>query len=295
MINGYYVIKSGDEFVASSKNLITTSGYETINKYLAGAYKTWGEYLAIGIFVTKTSASASDTQLEYEVERYPVNLRSYATVSGSNQILFKANLPNTLVASITDIGLFNGTNNSKDNFMISDFSELTGSVTSWTSTASLAANSKYGASNVYTRTAGTVIANTDINLDLSSYTATDYASLLIYCPATASGKFQLSFLDTDGYYWNTASGTASAAGGSWMLVTIPFTNQPATGFNYSVNSMSINFVTTSTASLLFDCLKLNSGVTKYTDSNVISRTIFSKPIAKDYGKPMQIEYYVQVT
>lgn len=294
MLNGYYVIKSNNEFVASSKNVITTSGFSTINKYLAGSLNSWADYLAVGVFVTKNAASASDTQLEYEVGRYQINLKSYATISGSNQIFLKADLPDILTASISDIGIFSSPNLKNDNFIISDFSELVSGSTAWLNTTTTS-NSKYGASNVYIYSSGSVISNNNLSINLNGYAGSDYASLLVYSPANASGKFQIRFQDTAGYLWNTASGTASVAGGSWMAVTIPFTNQPDTNFNYIVNSLSINFVTAATSSLVFDALKLNSGNVKYIDSQVISRTILPTPIIKDYGKPMQIEYYMQVT
>jgi len=293
MINGYYVIKSGNTFIASSKNVITTSGLNTINQFLAGAIPTWSNYIAIGVLSSKSSASITDTDLEYEIGRYQVDLRSFQTVSGSNQLIFKTNLPPTLAASITEIGLFARNKSTKDHYFITDFSEQISGSSTW-SNASVAYSSKYGTSNVNQYSSNGFISN-NLSFNVAGYSANDYANLLVYSPTAISASFQIRFSDTSSNNWYTGSGMTSISSGSWSSIKIQFLNQPSSNFNYNVNSMSISFRTNTAASVTFDALKLISGDTKATIDQIVSRTVLSNVIEKEYGKPMQIEYYMQVT
>jgi len=299
MINGYYVLKSGEDFVASSKNVITTNGYLMMNKYLANSTQDWSAGIAIGV-LNRNSASASDTALEYEIARYPVTLKSYRTISGSNQILLKATVDPTLSASITEIGVFPSIVIGKDQYIVSDFSESSNSINTWTasgSTSSLqfAPYSRYGASNTFFFASNSFLVNNNISFDMSQYVYTDYADLLIYTPASSSGTFQISFGDVNGNIWRSGSGTASISGAGYYSVKMPLSGSYNSSFNYSINSVSISFLTTSTASLHFDALKFISGDVKPETLKLTSRSIFSTPIAKIANQPMQLEYYMQVT
>lgn len=299
MTNGYYVLSSGDEFIASAKNVITTNGYLMINKYLARATPEWAAGLGVGV-LRRNTASASDTELEYEVARYPITLKSYRTVSGSNQIVLKATVDPLLSASITEVGVFPVLDLGRDNYVISDFSESSGSVNLWTasgstSSLSFAPYSRYGENNSFIFGSNSYINNNSLSFDMSPYTYTDYASLLIYTPATSSGTFRISFADVNGNIWNSGSGTGSISGAGWYSVRMPLSGSYNSSFNYLINSVSINFLTTSAASIHFDALKLMSGDIKTEIFKLTSRSIFSTAINKVRNQPMQIEYYMQVT
>lgn len=299
MMKGHYVVTSNGNFVASHQNVITSNGYLMMNKYLAGATQDWAGGLAIGI-LSRNTASATDTVLEYEVDRYPVNLKSYRTVSGSNQLIVKATIDPILSASITEIGIFPALDANKDNFIISDFSEVSSSINLWsasgsTSSLQFSSLSRYGLYNSYIYSANTFVNNNNISFDMSKYNPIDYADLLIYTPATSSGTFQISFGDSAGNIWRSGSGTGSVSGAGWYSVKIPLTSSYTSAFNYLVNSLSINFVMTSAASVHFDALKLISGDVKTETLKLTSRSLFNPAIAKIQNQPMQIEYYVQVT
>jgi hypothetical protein len=298
-MKGHYVITSNNNFVASYQNVITSNGYLMINKYLANSAQDWAGGLAIGI-LSRNTASASDTVLEYEIDRYPISLRSYRTIGGSNQLLVKATVDSLITASITEIGIFPALDANKDNFIISDFSESSASVNLWTASGSSSSlkftnKSRYGLYNSFIYSASTFINNNNLSFDMSKYTATDFADLLIYTPATSSGTFQISFGDTYGNVWSSGSGTASISGAGYYSVKIPLTSSYNSAFNYLINSMSINFVMTNTSSVHFDTLRLISGDVKTETLKLTSRSLFNPAVAKIANQPMQIEYYVQVT
>ncbi|NDB81757.1 MAG: hypothetical protein EB127_03265 [Alphaproteobacteria bacterium] len=299
MTYAYYYLTSNGEFVASSKNVITTNGYLMINKYLANSAQDWAGGFAIGV-LSRNTASATDTDLEYEIGRYPITLKSYRTISGSNQLVVKATIDPILSASITEVGLFPALDVSKNNYMLSDFSESSGSVNLWTasgSTSSLqfAPYSRYGANNSYWFASNSFITNTNLNFNMSQYTSIDSADLLVYTPATSSATFRIVFGDTNGNIWTSASGSGSISGAGWYRIRMPLTASYSSTFNYLINSVSINFLTTANASIHFDALKLISGDVKPETLKLTSRSLFSTPVAKNANQPMQMEYYVQVT
>jgi hypothetical protein len=298
-MKGHYVVTSNGNFVASHQNVITTNGYLMINKYLANSTQNWAGALAIGV-LNRNTASATDTVLEYEIDRYPISLKSYRVVSGSNQLIVKATVNPLITASITEIGIFPAIDVGKDNLIISDFSESSASINLWsasgsTSSLQFTGRSRYGLYNSYIYSASTFINNNNISFDMSQYTSIDSADLLIYTPATSSGTFQVSFGDSAGNIWRSGSGTGSVSGAGWYSVKIPLTSSYTSAFNYSINSLSINFIMTSAASVHFDALKLISGNVKTETLKLTSRSLFNPPIAKVANQPMQIEYYVQVT
>jgi len=276
-----------------------------INKFLVKSVPDWAAAMAVGVYNSTSNASASDTLMGYEIGRYPITLKTYKTVSGSNQLMFKTSLPTMLAASITEIGLFPAVSDNKNNFIVADFSETSSGSSQWTASGStssldLVSKSRAGLYNVLFNASNSYLSNSNIRFDMSNYTQNDFVKLLIQTPASlSSGTFRVSFGDSLGNIWSTASGTASGSisltSSGYYIVSLPLTPAPATNFNYSVNSVSINFLTTSTGSLLFDSMKLTSGDIVYSQSALVSRTIFTPPIAKLSGQPMQLEYYVQVT
>ena len=299
MTHAYYYLTSDGEFVASSKNVITTNGYLMMNKYLVNAAQDWAGALAIGV-LSRNTASATDTALEYEIGRYPVTLKSYRNISGSNQLVIKATLDPLISASITEIGLFPSIDLSKNNYMVSDFSESSGSVNLWTasgSTSSLqfAASSRYGSTNTYLFASNSFTSNSNISFNMAEYTSIDSADLLVYTSSTSSGTFRVVFGDTNGNTWSSASGSGSISTAGWYSVKMLLTSSYSPTFNYSINSVSINFLTAANASVYFDALKLISGDVKPETLKLTSRSLFSTPVAKNANQPMQVEYYVQVT
>ena len=127
MITGTYVVKSGDEIIAESKNVITASGFVAINSFLAGNLRSWAGTLAVGS-ITNTVAASTDASLNYEITRYPVAFRSYYTNSGSNQVVLKATLSPFDQFQCYEMGVFApkvNLNTFTDHKKISDFSEGT--------------------------------------------------------------------------------------------------------------------------------------------------------------------------
>lgn len=119
MINGSYNFYQDGDLVASQKNVVTWNGHRTILRYLAGLIEGFGGTIGVGI--SSTAATATDTNLGYEIGRAPVNMRSvksYGTETLANgvpflqgaQLVFRGTLPDTFVGKIYEVGMFSDFN-----------------------------------------------------------------------------------------------------------------------------------------------------------------------------------------
>lgn len=304
---GKYIFKSNGEIIAESKNILTNNGKSVINQYLGDATNEWAGTMAVGVFYT--AAAATDTQLQYEVYRTPVTSKSYITTSGS-QIVVKATCDPTLVASIYEIGIIpqNYINTlSKDNYVLTDFSEITGSpasgawliggtanTASYRSLAGLG-TSRSGAYNIIVPSGSVAISNLTNSVDFSPYNTNDYVSLLYYISATAAGTSSVSFTFTDdnGVTWQSANASLNSAATGYYTASLAL-NTPGTNFDYNVVSITAS-VWGGAASPNFDNLKMMSGDVKTNLEQLVSRSACATPIVTTtYGQPLEIEYYLTV-
>ena len=77
-LQGTYVFKQNGIEIGRSKNIITDSGKQMIMQYLCGLRQDWAADMSIGVL--QGQALASDSQLNFEVGRYPVVLKSFIKV-----------------------------------------------------------------------------------------------------------------------------------------------------------------------------------------------------------------------
>jgi hypothetical protein len=324
MMTGTYVIKSGDEIIAESKNVITASGFSAINSFLAGGLRSWAGTLALGAIVN-TVAASTDTALNYEILRYPVSFRAYNTNSGSSQIVLKATLEPFEQFKCYEIGVFApkvNLNSFSDHKKISDFSETTAGSSNWivgggTASGQPAALLNNGSfpprsntyqTQLYTASGNSVILN-NMSFDTSNYSSNDVVNLLYYNVSNAaSGNFVVTFADSSSLlyggqtqYWTASTTTASIAAGSYVSASMQMQNFTASAWVSPISSMSIQFVPSSgNANLLLDHIKFQHNLYPTLNNTIVSRTSASSSSAspifsKYYGQPMDIEYYIDVT
>lgn len=310
MITGKYVFKSNGEIIAEKENLITTSGIDIMNKYLAQSVQDWAGSIAVGALYS--APAITDQRLAYEISRSQVTLKSYGTYSGSNQITLKASIDPTVTASIFEIGVipqnFINTDN-KDNFYITSFDELYGSTASlnwfvgakpsslWYQTTS--GSSRVGSYNLYVPTSGSMATASGLFLDVSKYNQNDYMQLLYYVPAVIATAPSVVFTlqDSASNTWTSSVITLNTAAQGYYSASIKMTNAPQTNFTYLVDTLTASFIATSGAgSVYFDNLKFISGGTLNQEQMLLSRSASTTAfVVTKYGQPLEIEYTVTVT
>ena len=277
--------------------MITNNGLVSINKFLVGANGDWAGSIGIGLLST-SATTASTTNMQYEIARYPINLKSYRPLSASSKIILKTSIPAELIASVYEIAVYpaNSLNSYTPDYVnITDFSE-SGASSSWTVGSNPA---PYGAS---TRVGGYSIvigqnqtaSYSGFSLDTSTFTSTDYLNLLYYTAASiGSGTVTVTLGDSSSSvnYWS-ASGTLSAtASNNWGVLQLSFGTKPSS-FS-QVYSASIS--TTTSGSLALDHLKFVKNYTKPDELKVLARSESASPfVTKNYGQAVELEYYLQV-
>lgn len=313
MITGTYVVKSGGEIIGEYKNMLTANGLYLINQFLTGQSQFWADSLAVGA-LSSVSTSSSTASLQYEMFRYPVIFKTYQTVSGSNQILFKVTVDPLAQFQAYELGLFPSrvdTTLFNDHFSISSFSEFDSGSSKWyvnstpASTASSNPSPRNGSALVRLTVSTSSTTNTatinNLTLGTSRYTQNDYIGLLYYCASaiasTASIIVTLADSGSTQYTWTASTTVASAASGNFYSALLPLGAKPDAWTDPAL-AASVQFYGTS-GSVHLDHIKFVLGDTLIPELQLVSRTTSSAAntplFTKSYSQPMDIEYYIQVT
>ena len=300
-LTGTYRVTSSGFLIGEYQNMITTNGLLAINQYLAGLIPSWAGSIAVGSLVINNT-DPSTTELDYELKRYPVTLKSYRTVSSSvHQIALKVTIDPESTFKIYELGVFPAVINDATNtnhYPFSDFSEKLSGSSAWyisgipATTSSVA---RAGVSSITITTPST--ASSVVNINTTNYTEVDSLKILFYPNnAISSGSFTVTLGDDSlvTNYWTASGSFLSAASGVYTSASLGFVSKPSS-FSNSVSSASINYA--GTGSILLDYIKWVTGDIKTTDFKLVSRTTSSATplFTKTYGQPMEIEYYVEVT
>jgi hypothetical protein len=297
MIKGTYIFKQGGVEIGRSDNIITTHGKEAIVQYLADSTFEWASAIAVGSI--NTTPALSDLTLKYETARTGVTLKSYKNGSPS-LIIVKGTLDANLSANIYEIGVFPSKTKqvfgTRDQLIIDDFSTIvnwsTSSGTAYTTNA-YAAQSPYSPRiGLYSvaMAAGSTIVNSNFNVDLSTYSPIDTLDLLVNVDSGKSGTLNVTLTDVNGLTSTLAYTFGTTTGYQILSQALP-----SSIFSLS-NVKSIQFATVGANSdITLDAIKV-AVLSEISDTtSLVSRSVLTTPIAKIYGTPLDIEYYVQLS
>jgi hypothetical protein len=297
MIKGIYVFKQGGIEIGRSENIITTHGKEAIVQYLADSTFEWASSIAVGSI--NTTPTLADLTLQYETARTGVTLKSYKNGSPS-LIIVKGTLDANLSANIYEIGVFPSKTRqvfgTRDQLIIDDFS----TIVNWTTFAGTAyTTNAYAAQSPYSpriglysvgMSAASTIVNTNFNLDLSTYSPIDTLDLLVNVASGKSGTLNVTLTDVNGLTSTLAYTFGSTTGYQVLSQALP-----SSIFALS-NIKSVQFATVgANSAITLDALKI-AVLSEVSDTtSLVSRSVLTTPIAKIYGTPLDIEYYVQLS
>lgn len=272
---GSYNIYVDGELVSSSKNVITTTGVQTIKRYLAGSILDWCGGMAVGAI--NTTAATSDLKLGFEIERQPTIFRS---LDADGNIIVKAAFSTTLEAVIREVGIYPFPYTASDKVyqddIITDFSA-----------GSASGNSSVGSKNVALSTGTPAYTETGLSIDISGYAPTDRFQLLVYNSDANAKTVQLKI--SNGVTEYTVGNFSITAGVGFKSVELAIGNSTIT----SITQVTLTS-TAANKALELDCLKfLNTDQTDYI-SGIVSRSIPATPITKLAGQELEVEYKLGV-
>jgi hypothetical protein len=304
---GVYKIFKDGKLVAEEKNKLTLLGRSNALNAMLGLTQSFASTLGIGVDNTENGAGTfhDKTDLGFSVGKYPVLSSSLGTDGSRDLLIYTSRINDTSKYSIRELGLFsNQLSASSDlntltlfNFESGDpIKEIVGGTAYYLSNADSYAevatfelnnaNSRIGSYSVKlpaATTPGKTIFIDELNLDLSSFYASDRLVLAYY--ASAAMTITLKFYDSVSS--STYTFTAGAAGYFVQSVvkgttTIDWSNITKIEIT-NVGAVSGSFA-------LLDGLKISKF--KATDSvdGLLSRVVLSSPIIKEAGSIIDIEY-----
>ena len=295
MLKGTYVFKQGGVEVGRSENIITTNGKTAILQYLSGALSEWAASIAVGTI--NTTPTVNDLTLAYEVARSAVTLKSFQ-VGSPNLIVVKGTLAASVAANIYEVGVFPVTTanifGTRDQLIIDDFSGISNWTGTYTTNQYAAQNSISPRIGTYSVNipAATTISNSNFYLNLSSYSQLDSLNILANVPSGSSGTLNVVLTDVSS---NTAIVSYTFNGATTNGYQILSGKLPSNISTLgTITSVSIQTVGVS-SSITVDAIKVSVLGEITNSAGIVSRSVLTTPIAKIYGVPLDIEYYLQLS
>lgn len=311
-IKGTYVIYEDGKEVLRQDNLLTKFGKRFITSYLAGAVSFNNKDIAIGI--GSTAPSIENTRLDFEFYRSAVNLGSIdiqtdkLTGNSTYSVVFKTTVPVDVAGVISELGLFpTETFGNKDysSRYISSFEnpinwfDSSGLQPSVTSTPSPTIGSSWF--EIDAAQSGTKEYFINASFDLSGYTINDGMSLAFRQKDANLDYVFARFYSSDTDYYEIRFTGNSSIGNRILSVSLNDLfnsgHNSGTPVSDSITKISVGAKAKSSGatSVLLDGLRINDEDNFNPIYGLISRSVLSTPITKQFGKQMDIEYRLGLT
>lgn len=298
--------------------MITKFGKRFLTDYIAGNSDFNSKDLALGIATASDLAVAdTNTRLGFEFYRLPVSLTSIDIqdngVGGFNYYaIYKATIPQDVSGVITEIGLYPGVRKST-NFYDSKFITSFENNTTWfdssnqnpqlkPNTTSPSFTAKIGESMVQFDVLTSSVKeykNSIVSLDLSGYSVNDSLSIAYKKIDNNVTKIRVKLYSSDTQYYyadfTPASGSGDRIQNVSMSTLFGNVSSPAPDPT-NITSIGIEVTAGSggPSTVYFDGLRINDEDTFDPQYGLISRSVLGTPLTKPSGRPVDIEYKLQL-
>lgn len=297
--------------------MITKFGKRFLTNYLAGNSDFTKKDIALGIGSTTPNADGNDTRLEFEFYRLPVTLGSISIESdglgGFNYFaIYKTTIPQDVSGVVSEIGIYPGirkSTNSYDSKFITSFENNINWLDSLNATPQLKANnttepflSKIGESMVQfdvNQSTSTEYKNSIVNLDLSGYSVNDSLSIAYKKADTNVTNIRVKFYSSDTQYYYADFSPLSGTGDKIQSVSMStvFGNTsttPPDATNITKVGVEVTAGAGGATAVYFDGLRINDEDTFDPGYGLIARSVLTTPLQKPSGRPVDIEYKLQL-
>ena len=298
--------------------MITKFGKRFLIDFIAGNSNFASKDLAIGIATgTQLPEADTNTRLGFEIYRMPVSLSSINIESdgsgGFNYYsIFKTTIPQDISGVITEIGLYPGLRKSI-NFYDSKFITAFENNILWADSngdsPALQSNSTDGTTFVskigenmvrfnVTQSTSKEYKNTIALLDLSGYSVNDSLTLAYKKADNNTSKIRVKFYSSSSAYYYadfTPSGSNEDKVQSVSMSNL-FSNIVGSPDLTNITSIGIEVTAGSGGNTVvyFDGLRVNDEDTFDPQYGLIARHVLTTPLQKPSGRPVDIEYKLQL-
>lgn len=276
--------------------MITTLGKNFIKRYLAGESSQMVGAISIGI--GNTAAAISDTRMQFEIGRVPVNITQYDFEN--DRLVFKGRLDSELEGSVYEIGLwtseYNTASGNQESKIITSFDSET---ESWSAGSFSTSNVRVGPDGLVVAPAASSSISpvaTGFALDMFDYSSDD-SIVLAYNVANAFTQTVRVRFRTDSSNYYEYSVSTPAAGyqiSTFLKGSATVVGTPTWG---DITEIMVGVTSTSggAASVTFDGLRVEDTDSVTSEYGLIARYVLPSPISKTDGIQQDIEYTLPVT
>jgi len=306
--------------------MITKFGKRFLTSYLAGNEPFASKELALGIGSTTPNVKGNDTKLDFEFYRLPVELSSFnileTGVDGdgdpvfSYYITYKSTIPQDVSGVVSEIGLYPGDRMSFNNFdskfitsFTNEFNWFNGTENPSSQGNTQDANGNY---TFLSKVSDSMVRvdvssgqtkeyiNSLISDDISGYSINDTISIAYKKADNNLSKIRVKFYSSDLAYYYVDFTPESGTGDKIQTLSLNnlFSNYTASPNLPDPSSITkIGVETTATGgntTVYFDAIRINDQDTFDPGYGLISRSVLSTPLIKKPGRPVDIEYKLQL-
>jgi hypothetical protein len=313
--------------------MITKFGKRFLTSYLSGNNSFSAKELALGIGSISPNAKGNDTKLNFEFYRLPVELSSFNILQSLDvngdpvfdvdgdpvyeySIIYKSTIPQDVSGVVSEVGLYPGGRQSLNNFdskfitsFTNEFNWFDGA-TNPTSQANT--QDSNGAYTFLSKVSDSMVRvdvtsgqtkeyiNSLISDDISGYSINDTIAIAYKKVDNNVSKIRVKFYSSDLAYYYVDFTPESGTGDKIQEVSLGnlFSNYTASPNLPDPSSIiKIGVATTATGgatTVYFDAIRINDEDTFDPGYGLISRSVLSTPLIKKPGRPVDIEYKLQL-
>jgi hypothetical protein len=306
--------------------MITKFGKRFLTSYLSGNNSFSLKELALGIGSIAPNAKGNDTRLNFEFYRLPVELASFDIlqngVDGDGDpvyeyfVTYKSTIPQDVSGVVSEIGLYPGDRQSFNNFDSKFITSFTNEF-NWFSgsdnpTSQGNTQNSSGAYTFLSKVSDSMIKvdvtsgqtkeyiNSLISDDISGYSINDTIAIAYKKADNNVSKIRVKFYSSDLAYYYVDFTPESGTGDKIQSLSLDnlFNNYTASPNLPDPSSITkIGVATTATGgntTVYFDAIRINDEDTFDPGYGLISRSVLSTPLIKKPGRPVDIEYKLQL-
>lgn len=310
MIKGTYIFYQDGKEICRSENIVTRFGKRFLTNFIAGNANFAKKDIALGI--GSTAATALDTRLDFEFYKVPVSFGSIDIQYDTNTsdytytVIYSAKIPQDIAAVIKEVGLYPHSSNSYKNYddkFLTNFDDQMQWQDSQLVNPTLSTlYSRIGNTTVQMSTTGNTSKEYTYDcpvLDISGYSVNDSIALAFYQADNYLSKIRIKFYSSSSAYYYVDLTPTSTLGYDIKssLLSNLFSNKVGSPDLTLINKIGIEIFpeTGQNTTVNFDALRINDEDSYDPNYGIISRSVLSSSLSKVIGRPVDIEYRLQLS
>lgn len=275
--------------------MITADGKTRIKQYLAGQGGTLAGSIAVGI--GSTAENINDTRLQFEVERFNIDVIGYDFVD--NAIIFKGVLPEDIAGKFYEASLWSADADplasGYGSRIITTFDSETETWDIETMESAIARIGVDSLKHTPAASGSTTSIQTGIELDLSGYSSADLFTMAYNVENNNTSSLRFRFYTDSSNYYDLNLGAQTTG---YKFTSVTKGSATTTGSPDWSHITQLGVTTTSGAggasAVEFDGIRIEDVDTLNPEYGLLARKVLPTPYTKELGQAQEFEYALTV-